>query len=74
MLYEDESVVRCLAISVIVWFRDSIFLEPDARSTNIVRLDMQFTVVREDIHCKPISWLFLLAPHDAFFSHPDFSS
>ena len=51
MLYEDESVVRCLQLHyrlpVIIFS-----LEPYARSINSLRFNLQFTLVCQDINRK----------------------
>jgi guanine nucleotide-binding protein G(i) subunit alpha len=57
MLYEDESVVCRFPLPLLLVY--NLFLEPNARGIDVVRLDMQFTVVRQDVDCKyPLTSLF----------------
>jgi hypothetical protein len=49
MLYEDESVV-CLPPLFRFVITNNSFVEPDARSFDPLRLDMQLAVVRQDIN------------------------
>lgn len=50
MLYEDESVVCCFLLFFLL--SCNLLSEPNARSVDVVRLDMQFTVVCQDVNCK----------------------